>query len=123
MQIPPLVRLSALLNASLHITADGGSDEDLKLLLAPGSSLGGARPKASVLDKDGALSVAKFPQHGDLIPTIDWESVALALAGKAGNSGAGVADGKSPAIATFCCCGVSTAREPTHSLSLGDEHA
>ena len=83
-QIPPLVRLSALLNASLHITADGGSDEDLKLLLAPGSSLGGARPKASVLDKDGALSVAKFPQHGDLIPTIDWESVALALAGKAG---------------------------------------
>src|SRR5580704_8329202 len=57
-QIPPLVRLSALLNASLHITADGGSDEDLKLLLAPGSSLGGSRPKASVLDKDGALSIA-----------------------------------------------------------------
>lgn len=83
-QIPPLVRLSALLNASLHITADGGSDEDLKLLLAPGSSLGGARPKASVLEKDGTLSVAKFPQHGDLIPTIDWESVALALAARAG---------------------------------------
>jgi serine/threonine-protein kinase HipA len=83
-QIPPLVRLSALLNASLHITADGGSDEDLKLLLAPGSSLGGARPKASVLDKDGALSIAKFPQHGDLIPTIEWEPVALTLAAKAG---------------------------------------
>jgi serine/threonine-protein kinase HipA len=83
-QIPPLVRLSALLNASLHITADGGSDEDLKLLLAPGSSLGGARPKASVLDKDGALSIAKFPQHGDLIPTIQWEAVALTLAAKAG---------------------------------------
>lgn len=83
-QIPPLVRLSALLNASLHITADGGSDEDLKLLLAPGSSLGGARPKASVLDKDGALSIAKFPQHGDLIPTIEWEAVALTLAAKAG---------------------------------------
>jgi serine/threonine-protein kinase HipA len=83
-QIPPLVRLSALLNASLHITADGGSDDDLRLLLAPGSSLGGSRPKASVLDKDGALSVAKFPQHGDLIPTIDWESVALSLASKAG---------------------------------------
>ena len=83
-QIPPLVRLSALLNASLHITADGGSDEDLKLLLAPGSSLGGARPKASVLDKDGALSIAKFPQHGDLIPTIEWEAVALTLAAEAG---------------------------------------
>jgi serine/threonine-protein kinase HipA len=83
-QIPPLVRLSALLNASLHITADGGSDEDLKLLLAPGSSLGGSRPKASVLDNDGTLLVAKFPQHGDPIPTIDWESVALSLAAKAG---------------------------------------
>ena len=48
MQIPPLVRLPALLGAALRITADEGSDEDLKLLLAPGSSLGGARPKASV---------------------------------------------------------------------------
>lgn len=83
-QIPPLVRLSALLNASLHITADGGSDEDLKLLLAPGSSLGGSRPKASVLDKDGTLLVAKFPQHGDPIRTIEWESVALSLAVEAG---------------------------------------
>jgi serine/threonine-protein kinase HipA len=83
-QIPPLVRLSALLNASLHITADGGSDEDLKLLLEPGSSLGGARPKASVLDNDGKLSVAKFPKHDDLVPTVDWESVALSLAAKAG---------------------------------------
>jgi len=83
-QIPPIVRLSALLNASLHITADGGSDEDLKLLLAPASSLGGARPKASVLDNNGKLSVAKFPQHGDLMPIVDWESVALSLATKAG---------------------------------------
>jgi serine/threonine-protein kinase HipA len=82
-QIPPLVRLSALLNASLHITADGGNDEDLKLLLAPGSSLGGSRPKASVLDNDGTLSIAKFPQHGDLIPTIAWEAVALMLAANA----------------------------------------
>ncbi len=83
-QIPPLVRLSALLNASLHFTADGGSDEDLKLLLAPGSSLGGARPKASVLDTDGALSIAKFPHHADVIPVIPWEAVALTLAAKAG---------------------------------------
>jgi serine/threonine-protein kinase HipA len=83
-QIPPLVRLSALLNASLRITADGGSDEDLKLLLAPGSSLGGARPKASVVDNDGALSIAKFPHPADLIPVVRWEAVALTLAAKAG---------------------------------------
>jgi serine/threonine-protein kinase HipA len=83
MQIPPLVRLPALLNAALHITADGGNDEDLKLLLAPGSSLGGARPKVSVIDRDHQLAIAKFPQHGDLIPTIQWEAVALTLAAKA----------------------------------------
>jgi serine/threonine-protein kinase HipA len=83
-QIPPLVRLSALLNAALHITADGGSDEDLKLLLAPGSSLGGSRPKASIIDRDGSLAIAKFPQHGDLIPINRWEALALTLAAKAG---------------------------------------
>jgi serine/threonine-protein kinase HipA len=84
LQIPPLVTLSALLNAALHITADGGSDEDLRLLLAPGSSLGGSRPKASVIDRDGSLAIAKFPQHDDLIPTNRWEAVALYLAAKAG---------------------------------------
>jgi serine/threonine-protein kinase HipA len=82
--IPPLVRLSALLNAALHITADGGNDEDLKLLLAPGSSLGGSRPKASVIDRDGSLAIAKFPQHGDVIPVNRWEAVALTLAAAAG---------------------------------------
>ena len=81
-QIPPIVRLSALLNAALQITADGGSDEDLKLLLAPGSSLGGSRPKASVIDRDGSLAIAKFPQHGDLMPINRWEAVALTLAAK-----------------------------------------
>ena len=85
-QIPPPVRLPALLNAALHITADGGSDEDLRLLLAPGSSLGGARPKASVIDRDNQLAIAKFPQHGDLIPTQQWEAVALTLAAAAGLS-------------------------------------
>jgi serine/threonine-protein kinase HipA len=84
LRIPPLVRLPALLNAALHITEDGGSDEDLKLLLAPGSSLGGARPKASVIDRDGNLAIAKFPQHGDLTPATQWEAVALTLAAKAG---------------------------------------
>jgi len=86
MQIPPLVRLPELLGAALRITADRGTDEDLKLLLAPGSSLGGARPKASVIDRDGQLAIAKFPQHGDLIPTVRWETVALTLAAEAGIS-------------------------------------
>lgn len=83
-QIPPLVRLGELLNAALHISEDGGSDADLKLLLAPGSSLGGARPKASVIDRDGQLSIAKFPQHNDRTRITLWEAVALRLAADAG---------------------------------------
>ena len=83
-QIPPLIRLSALLNAALRVTADKDTDEDLKLLLAPGLSLGGARPKVSVIDRDGNLSIAKFPQKNDLVRVSAWEAVALTLAAKAG---------------------------------------
>lgn len=83
--IPPLLQLPALLGAALRLSEDdGGSDDDLRLLLAPGSSLGGARPKASVVDKDGQLAIAKFPQHGDLIRVPLWEAVALRLAASAG---------------------------------------
>src|SRR6185437_9166442 len=55
-----------------------------RLLIAPGSSLGGARPKASVIEKDGQLAIAKFPRRDDEINTVGWEAVALALAKKAG---------------------------------------
>lgn len=84
-QIPPLLQLAALLGAALRLSEDdGGSDDDLRLLLAPGSSLGGARPKASIIDRDGQLTVAKFPQHGDQTRVTLWEAVALAMAAKAG---------------------------------------
>lgn len=49
--IPPLVDLPKLLSATERFIEDNESAADLKLLLAPGSSLGGARPKASVRDK------------------------------------------------------------------------
>lgn len=64
-QVPPLVRLPDLLTAAMHIAADEETDEDLRLVLAPGSSLGGSRPKASVVDRDGHLTIAKFPQADD----------------------------------------------------------
>ena len=83
-RIPPLLRLGELLNAAMRVGEDKDSDADLKLLLAPGSSLGGARPKASIIDCDGTLAIAKFPQHGDLIPVSLWEATALSLAAKAG---------------------------------------
>jgi serine/threonine-protein kinase HipA len=83
-KIPPLMELPRLLSAAEHVMDDKDSDQDLRLLLAPGSSLGGARPKASVRDRDGHLAIAKFPSKGDEVNTIVWEAVALTLAAKAG---------------------------------------
>jgi serine/threonine-protein kinase HipA len=83
-RIPPLVELPQLLSAAEHVMEDKDTEEDLRLLFAPGSSLGGARPKASVIEKDGQLAIAKFPRRDDEINTVAWEAVALALASKAG---------------------------------------
>ncbi len=82
--IPPLIEVGKLLNAANRFLQASETDEDIRLLLAPGSSLGGARPKASVRDKDGHLAIAKFPKKDDEIDTIAWEAVALTLANKAG---------------------------------------
>ena len=79
-RIPPLLELPRLLAATTRIVAEKESEADLKLLLAPGTSLGGARPKASVRDKDGHLLIAKFPRPDDEWPVTRWEGVALALA-------------------------------------------
>jgi serine/threonine-protein kinase HipA len=83
-KIPPLIELPRLLSAAEHVLSVTDSDEDLRLLLAPGSSLGGARPKASVGDRDGHLAIAKFPSTSDEVRTVLWEAVALTLAAKAG---------------------------------------
>jgi serine/threonine-protein kinase HipA len=83
-RIPPLVELPKLLAAAEHVIEEKETDEDLRLLFAPGSSLGGARPKASVIEKDGHLAIAKFPRKDDEINAVVWEAVALALAKKAG---------------------------------------
>jgi serine/threonine-protein kinase HipA len=82
--IPPLVDLRRLLSAASRVESDDASDEDLRLLVAPGSSLGGARPKASVRDRDGSLAIAKFPSNADDYDVVRWEGVALALARRAG---------------------------------------
>lgn len=82
--IPPLISLPRLLSAAERVGSNDESDEDLRLLLAPGSSLGGARPKSSVRDRDGQLAIAKFPHKDDETHTVLWEAVALTLAAKAG---------------------------------------
>ena len=83
-RIPPLIELPRLLSAAEHVMDNSDSDEDLRLLLAPGSSLGGARPKASVRDRGGHLAIAKFPSRNDEVNTVVWEAVALTLAARAG---------------------------------------
>jgi serine/threonine-protein kinase HipA len=62
------------------------SDEDrwVAMLVVPGSSLGGARPKASFLGDDGALWIAKFPSRHDRHDVGAWEYVATHLAAGAG---------------------------------------
>jgi serine/threonine-protein kinase HipA len=85
-RIPLLVDLPKLLAASERILTDTDSDEDLRLLLAPGSSLGGARPKAAFVDADGSLAIAKFPRGGDEYNIELWSGLALNLAQQAGIS-------------------------------------
>lgn len=59
-KIPPFVDLPRLFFAAEHVLSDTDSDEDLRLLLAPGSSLGGARPKASVRDRAAIWRLPNF---------------------------------------------------------------
>jgi len=82
--IPPLILLPKLLSASQKIIDKSEKKQDLQLLLEPGSSLGGARPKSAVIDTNGNLSIAKFPKKDDFHNVVLWESAALTLARKAG---------------------------------------
>lgn len=87
--VPALVKLGALLESTERILRDEETDEDLQLIFAPGSSLGGARPKASVIDHHGRLSIAKFPKEADDYSIETWEEIALRLAERAGIQTAG----------------------------------
>ncbi len=81
---PPFVHLRELEAASRVIESDVPDDpridHALDVLLAPGASLGGARPKASVVDERGALWIAKFPSIADDIDVGAWEAVVHCLA-------------------------------------------
>ncbi|MGH9725655.1 MAG: type II toxin-antitoxin system HipA family toxin, partial [Candidatus Acidiferrales bacterium] len=82
--VPKLVDLGRLLGVTERILREEETDEDLQMIFAPGSSLGGARPKASVVDQHGHLSIAKFPKEIDEYSIELWEFVALTLAKQAG---------------------------------------
>lgn len=80
--VPPWTSLRALEEASRLFETDEGGDTEkwLQQLIKPGSSLGGARPKASVVDPNGQLWIAKFPSKNDENNTGAWEKVASDLA-------------------------------------------
>ena len=82
--VPPVVDLPQLLSATARVMDANETDDDLRLILAPGTSLGGARPKATVRDRDGHLLIAKFPRRDDDWPVTRWEAATMALAEAAG---------------------------------------
>lgn len=89
LRIPPLTSIRELIHASREIekSEEGNKLPDKKWLtqlVQPGSSLGGARPKASVVDTDKVLYVAKFPSRKDDYNAGLWEHFCHLLAKKAG---------------------------------------
>lgn len=83
--VPRLIELPRLLHAVDHLDAEGPPDRDLADLIDAGSSLGGARPKAAVMDATGQLAIAKFPRSGsDEWDIAGWEELQLRLARHAG---------------------------------------
>lgn len=87
MASPPWTSIRELEHASLELEKDGDDESRLKwlnMLITPGSSLGGARPKASVVDSKGELWIAKFPSVKDSVDVGAWEMVVYELAREAG---------------------------------------
>lgn len=88
MAAPPFTSLRELEHASKMFEEDNSNDTEylqwINVLIAPGSSLGGARPKASVMDEKNQLWIAKFPSINDEKNMGAWEMVANQLAIEAG---------------------------------------
>ena len=82
---PPAIQLVELESIAKELTGKTIDDLDrlrkwLKVLVAPGASLGGARPKANFTDDDGSLWIAKFPAKDDDRDVGAWEMLAYQLA-------------------------------------------
>jgi serine/threonine-protein kinase HipA len=82
--IPPLERLALLEDAAFALEEGKENAKELHELLSPGSSLGGARPKANVQTENGELWIAKFPRKDDDYDQSLWEMVAYELAQRLG---------------------------------------
>ncbi len=98
MASPPWTSIRELEQAARIIEDEDQENEEyvrwLNLLIAPGSSLGGARPKASVVDPKNQLWIAKFPSKNDQIDIGAWEMVVQKLGKLAGLNVAEAMSGK-----------------------------
>jgi len=92
------------------------------MLFAPGSSLGGARPKASVREKDGHLAIAKFPRKDDEINTVVWEAVALSSRRNLASPFPNSVSKTSPA-SLYSPATLRPRRRTAYPVPLRDEHA
>lgn len=81
---PPLIELARLLGATRAVEQQTETLADLEYLRGRATSLGGMRPKCSVIDDDGGLCLAKFPSIGDPRAVTHGEVLALSLARRAG---------------------------------------
>jgi serine/threonine-protein kinase HipA len=84
---PPWATIRELQHGAAVLESDEDSAEVKKMLailIAPGSSLGGARPKANITDENGHLWIAKFPSKADTIDKAAWEYIAYKLAFQCG---------------------------------------
>jgi serine/threonine-protein kinase HipA len=84
--VPPFTHLRELQEMARRFEDDPDSisSSEIALLVAPGSSLGGARPKANYLAPDGSLWIAKFPSKTDRRDVAAWEHVYANMARAAG---------------------------------------
>lgn len=81
---PPLVELNRLVAATRAVELNNESDADLAFLRGRGTSLGGLRPKCTIVDSQGSLSIGKFPSVRDERAVTKAEVLALRLASDAG---------------------------------------
>jgi serine/threonine-protein kinase HipA len=81
---PPLIELERVFLASRAVERGDETAEDLRYLQGKGTSLGGMRPKCTLIDEDGRLAIGKFPSVGDARSVTRGEVLALKLAALAG---------------------------------------
>ena len=78
--VPPFIKLTDILAATEAVERDGETNEQIRYLMNESTSIGGLRPKASIVSPHGALEIAKFPSVHDVREVTRGEALALRLA-------------------------------------------